>query len=98
MNINIWLIICLILTTASIIAVAVYLVFALIQLKKTAKEMEETFSRANYELDKINKVSEKVASVTDKFAAPLVSASTVIYYIFSAFKKRKKGCKEEDNV
>jgi uncharacterized protein YoxC len=95
MNISIWLIICLVLATASIVAVAVYLILVLIQLKKTAKGMEETLARVNYELDMVNKVSDKVANVTDKLSAPLVSAGTVLYYIFSSFKKRKNRCKGE---
>ena len=98
MNINIWLIICLVFATASIVAVAVYVIFVLIQLKKTAKEIEETFSKVNHELEMFNKVSDKVVSVTEKFSAPLVSAGTALYYIFSTFKKKKNGCKEGKNV
>ena len=90
MNINIWLIICLILVTLSIVAVAVYVIFTLIQLRKTAHEMEETLSRVNCELDMVNKVSSKVVDMTEKLSAPLISAGTVLYYIFSSFKKRKK--------
>lgn len=98
MNINIWLIICLVLATASIVAVAVYLIFVLIQVKNTAKEMERTLSKVNSELDMVNKVSGKVVNITEKMSAPLVSAGTVLYYIFSSFKKKKDRCQEEKNV
>lgn len=60
--------------------------------------MEETLSRVNYELDMVNKVSEKVTGAAEKFSTPLISAGTVLYYIFSSLKKRKNGCKEEKNV
>ncbi|MCL1972827.1 MAG: DUF948 domain-containing protein [Endomicrobia bacterium] len=93
MNISIWLIICLILATASIVAVAVYLIIVLIQLKKTTKEMEVTLSKVNSELDMINKVSGKVVNITEKLSNPFISAGAVLYYIFSSFKKKKDGCK-----
>jgi hypothetical protein len=67
-------------------------------LKKTAKEVEEAFSKVNYELDILNKVSGKVFTFTEKVSAPLISAGTAVCYIFSAFKKRKNGNKEEKNV
>jgi uncharacterized protein YoxC len=86
------------LATVSIVAVAVYLIIVLIQLKKTVKEMEGTLSRVNAELDMVNKVSGKVVNITEKLSNPLISACTVLYYIFSSFKKRKGGCKEEKNV
>ena len=93
MNINIWLIICLILITSSIVAVAVYLIIVLIQLKKTTKEMEVALSKVNGELDMINKVSGKVVNITEKLSNPFISAGAVLYYIFSSFKKKKDGCK-----
>lgn len=99
MNINIWMTICLFLATASLIAVAVYLIFTLIQLKKTAKEMEETFSKINKDLEIFNKVSGTIVGITEKFSSPLISAVAAIYYFFSAFSgKKKSGRKEEKNV
>jgi uncharacterized protein YoxC len=86
------------LTAASIAAVAVYLIFALRQLTKAAKEIEEAASKVNHDIDVFNKISGKAAAVTEKLAAPLISAGMVIYYVFSAFRKRKNGSKEEKNV
>ena len=98
MNINIWLIVCLVLTTVSIVAVSVYLIFLLAQFKKTAEEMEKTLLKVNNELDIVNKVSGKVVNITEKLSTPLISAGTILYYIFSSLKKRKNMRKEEKNV
>ena len=99
MNINIWMTICLFLATASSVAVAVYLIFTLIQLKKTAKEMEETFSKINKDLEVFNKVSGTIAGITEKFSSPLLSVGAAVYYFFSAFTgKKKNGGKEEKNM
>ena len=99
MNINIWMTICLIAAAVSVVAVSVYLILALIQLKKTAKEAEKTFAKINGELDTLNRVSGKVADITGKFSAPVFSAAATVYYLFSAFAgKRKGGNKGGKNV
>ena len=75
--------------TVAVIAVSVYLILLLIQLKRTAEEMHGTLARVNKELDAVSKVSGKIVNFTERLTSPLVSAGTVIYYIFSFLKKKK---------
>ena len=98
MNANLF-IICLIIVTAAVVACAVYLIVTLIQIKKASKEMEEALRKVNTELDYVNKVSGKVADITEKISSPIISAASVLFYAVSAIKERRKNrCKGEDNV
>lgn len=96
MNFNSWIIICIVLSTIALIAVAVYLIIALLQIRRTAKEMEESLKRVNTELDMLNKVSGKVLSMTEKISSPLMSAFSVLFYIFSGNKSKRKNADREE--
>ncbi|MCA6071916.1 MAG: hypothetical protein LE168_06140 [Endomicrobium sp.] len=80
---------------ASVVAVSVvvgvvYLVSALIQIKKTAIELESAMRKLSNELDIVNKVSGRVVSITEKLASPVVSAFSFLFHIVSSINKRKK--------
>jgi len=71
------------------VVVSVYLVIALIQLKKTSKELELALRKVNTELDLVNKVSDKVVTITGKISSPVISAASIIFYILSGMKSKK---------
>lgn len=96
MNFNTWIIICMVLSTIALIVVAVYLIITLIQIKKTAEEMEESFKRVNTELAVVNKISGKVVSMTEKISTPLISAFSLLFYIFSGSRSKRKNSSEEE--
>ena len=99
MNMSVWLTVCFLLVTAAVILVAVYLVITLWQIKNTAKVMEHTLLKVNGELDTVGKVSDKVLDITGKLSNPLISAGSVLFYILSNIRSRKKNRrKEEENV
>lgn len=85
-----------VLSTIALIVVAVYLIITLIQIKKTAEEMEESFKRVNTELAVVNKISGKVVSMTEKISAPLISAFSLLFYIFSGSRSKRKNSSEEE--
>jgi uncharacterized protein YoxC len=95
MILNLWFTIALVLTMLSLIAVSIYLITALVQIKKTAKEAEMVLQKINVELAVVNKVSGKVSDIADKVSAPLLSAVSVLAYIISGIAKKKKKCVEE---
>jgi uncharacterized protein YoxC len=74
----------------SVVVWAVYLVSVLIQIKKTAIELESAMRELSSELDIVNKVSGKVVSITEKLASPVVSAFSFLFHIVSSINKRKK--------
>jgi hypothetical protein len=79
----------------SLIAVSAYLIVVLIQIKKTAREAEMVLQKVNVELAVVNKVSGKVADITDKVSAPVLSVISALVYIVSGVVKKKKKCGEE---
>jgi hypothetical protein len=71
----------------------------LIQIKKTSKEAEDALKKINTELDHINKISGKVADITEKISSPLTSAASILFYVISGIKERRKNrCKGGDDV
>jgi hypothetical protein len=79
----------------SIIAISIvigvaYLVFVLVKISKTALEIEVAISKVNTELDLVNKVSCKVASITEKVSNPVVSMISLLFYVISNINKKKK--------
>ena len=87
---NSLIIICAVLITAVAVACAVYLILALIQMRKTAKEMESALKKVNHELELVNKVSDTVADIGEKFSAPVISALSAVFYILTGLKSKKK--------
>lgn len=99
MNFNLGIFICLVVLTLAVVFVAVYLIISLIQIKKTAREIECAFEKINTELEIVNKVSDKVANISEKLSSPLISIGSILFYILSGIKPRRKNkCKEEENV
>ncbi|MCL2334845.1 MAG: hypothetical protein FWC57_02155 [Endomicrobia bacterium] len=91
--------VCLILLTAAALACAVYLILALIQIKRASKELEEALKKVNTELEYVNKISGKVADITDKISSPVMSAASLLFYAISGIKERRKNRrKEQENV
>lgn len=96
MNLNVWIIVSLILLVIAAIFVAVYLILTLIQIKKTAREMEETFQRLNIELGTVNRISEKVSDFADKLSAPVISGLSLLMFILNRSKRKKEMQGGED--
>ncbi|MCA6069853.1 MAG: hypothetical protein LE180_01850 [Endomicrobium sp.] len=74
----------------SVVVGAVYLVSALIQVKKTAIELESAMRKLSTKLDIVSKVSDKVVSIKEKLASPVVSAFSLLFHIVSSINKRRK--------
>jgi len=64
-------------------------------MKKTAREAEQVLAKVNADLEVVNKVTTKVAEVTDKISSPMIAAASAIFYVITAIKKKRKGCGEE---
>ncbi|MDR0723823.1 MAG: hypothetical protein LBF23_01390 [Endomicrobium sp.] len=74
----------------SVLIGVVYFILTLVQIRKTALEIEVAISKVNIELDLVNKVSCKVASITEKISTPVVSVISLLFYAISSINKKKK--------
>ncbi|MDR2617052.1 MAG: hypothetical protein LBC22_04525, partial [Endomicrobium sp.] len=72
-------------------------VLTLIKIRKAAVEIEVAATKINVELDLINKVSYKVASITEKVSYPVVSMISLFFYAVSSINKKKKQVQGEKN-
>ncbi|MDR1418448.1 MAG: hypothetical protein LBI80_04770 [Endomicrobium sp.] len=78
----------------SIVVGVIYFILTLVQVRKTALEIEIAVSKVNTELDLVNKLSCKVASITEKVSSPVVSMISLLFYVISSINKKNK-CKEK---
>jgi uncharacterized protein YoxC len=90
------IIIALALIAVSVTVGTVFLIIALIKVKKVAVELENALHKLNSELDVVNRVSSKVVSLTEKISSPVISAVSLIFYALSSVNKRKKKTGEEN--
>jgi len=88
MIINLWFTIALIIVMIAFVAMAVCWVVALAFVIKAAKEAGDA-------LEKVNKVSGKIADITDRMSSPLMSAVSVAGYVLSSIAKKKRRCRED---
>jgi uncharacterized protein YoxC len=88
--IELLLIIAVCVITVSIVIGVVYLVNMSIRINKTATELENAIHKINTWLDSINKISDRVASITGKLKSPVTSAIYFLFYIFSSINKSKR--------
>ncbi|MDR1523342.1 MAG: hypothetical protein LBS29_05275 [Endomicrobium sp.] len=84
------LIIVLSIIAISVVIGVVYFILALAQIKKTAIEIEMAAKKINIELDLVNKVSCKVASISEKMSSPVASIISLLFYAVSSINKKKK--------
>ncbi|MDR0956478.1 MAG: hypothetical protein LBL77_01230 [Endomicrobium sp.] len=84
------LIIVVILLGISILAVVFCLVITLVQIKRATKEFELVMRKINNELGFVTKLSDKVASIIEKFSSPIISFVSLLFCIISNINKRKK--------
>jgi uncharacterized protein YoxC len=90
------IVIALILIAISVTVGTVFLIIALVKVRKAAGELEKALHKLNSELDIVSKVSSKVISLTEKISSPVVSAVSLIFYALSIINKRKKQAGEEN--
>jgi uncharacterized protein YoxC len=86
-------IIIVILIGISVVAATVFLIIVLIHIKKTVKEFENTIRKINSDLDFINKIPDKFASVKGKLLSLAISVFSILYYTISGIIKNRKGRK-----
>lgn len=72
---NTILIICAIILTFLFSIGIVYLVLALIQIRKTAKEAQVLFQALNKEIDSVNRITYGVTMFFKNFCSPLINLS-----------------------
>jgi len=75
----------------SIIVGTIYLIITLVQIRKTAREVENTVKKVNIELDFVNRTSNKFMLICGKFSSLLTSVSSILFYAFSKIIKNKRG-------
>jgi uncharacterized protein YoxC len=90
------IIIALVLIAVSVTVGIVFLIIALVKVKKVAVELENALHKLNSELDVVSRVSSKVVSLTEKISSPVISAVSLIFYALSSVNKRKKKTGEEN--
>ncbi|MDR1474859.1 MAG: hypothetical protein LBS38_04195 [Endomicrobium sp.] len=90
------IIIALALIAVSVTVGTVFLIIALLKVRRAAIELEKALHKLNSELDVVRRVSSKVASLTEKISSPVVSAVSLIFYALSSVNKRKKQTEEEN--
>ena len=90
------IVIALILIAISVTVGTVFLIIALVKVRKAAGELEKALHKLNSELDVVSRVSSKVISLTEKISSPVVSAVSLIFYALSSVNKRKKQTGEEN--
>ena len=95
MILNVWFTILLILVMAAFIAALIYIVITLVQIKRTARQAELVLQKINNDLDVLNKVSGKVADITEKFSAPVISVFSALFHIVSSIVKKNKRRSED---
>jgi hypothetical protein len=78
----------------SLVVGVVYFILTLVQIRKTALKIEVAINRVNIELDLVNKISCKVASITERVSTPIVSMISLLFYAISGINKKNK-CKEK---
>jgi hypothetical protein len=89
------LIIAILLAVLSIVAGTIYFIITLIQIKKTARELENVMQGISVELDILTKISGKGALIIEKLSSPIISIVSVLFYVLSFINKRKNKCKGE---
>jgi hypothetical protein len=87
------IVIALTLIAVSVTVGTVFLIIALVKVRKVAGELEKALHKLNSELDIVSRVSSKVISLTEKISSPAVS---LIFYALSSVNKRKKQTGEEN--
>jgi glycerate kinase len=95
MILNVWFTVLLALVMTALIAALVYIIIALIQIRKTARQAELVLQKVNDDLAVVNKVSGKVADITEKVSAPVISVISALYYIVSSVVKKNKRRPED---
>ncbi|MDR2399385.1 MAG: hypothetical protein LBD61_03005 [Endomicrobium sp.] len=90
------IIIALALIAVSVTVETVFLIIALLKVRRAAIELEKALHKLNSELDVVRRVSSKVASLTEKISSPVVSAVSLIFYALSSVNKRRKQTEEEN--
>ena len=90
MILNVWFTILLVLVMAAFVAALIYVIVALVQIKRTARQAELVLQKINDDLAVVNKVSVKVADITEKVSAPVISVFSALYYIISSISKKNK--------
>ena len=89
---NTIIVVCAVLFTVAVIVAVVFLVNTLLQIKKTAKQVEILLSNLNQEMSVISRITDTVSSFVNIFASPWVKAGSWCAGVVSAFQaKRKKG-------
>jgi uncharacterized protein YoxC len=77
----------------SVVAATIFLIIALIYIKRTVKEFENTIRKINADLDFINKIPNGFASIRGKLLSLVISVFSILYYTISGIIKSKKGRK-----
>jgi uncharacterized protein YoxC len=92
------LIIVILLAALYIVAGTIYFIITLIQIKKTAKELENVMQGISAELDIPAKISSKGALIIEKLSSPIISIVSVLFYVLSCINKRKNIRKFSEEV
>ena len=93
MDLNTTIIICIILFTLTVVVTAIFLIRTLIQVKKTAGELEDALQKVNKEMDVISDISGKVANITKNLSSPVVAAVSALA---TAFFRKKSRCSSQE--
>jgi uncharacterized protein YoxC len=85
------LLVCIVLLTVAAIISVVYFVIAMNQVTRTAKKLEETLDRTNYELDSVHRISSRFLEIADLFPKTWMKVATAVLPVVTSFvlKKRK---------
>jgi uncharacterized protein YoxC len=90
------IVIALSLIAISMMVGTVFLIIALVKVRKVAGELEKALHKLNSELDVVSRVSNKIISLTEKISSPVVSVISLIFYALSNANKRKNQTGEEN--
>ena len=72
----------------SVFVGTIYMIITLVQIKKTAREVENTVKKINIELDFINRTSSKFTSICRRFSSLFTSVSSILFYALSKIIKK----------
>ena len=103
LQMNTFLGLCLVIITAAITALVIYLIQVLIQLKKATESMDKLIKKVSVELENVEDTIETISNVSrtiGKFGTPVISALGLIMGILKGVNivrnKKNKGKGDDD--
>lgn len=94
---NTVLVVCAVVLTIAILVAIVFLVRALVQIRRTARQAEILLNNLNQEMNLVGRITDTISSFVDMFTSPWVKVGSWVAGIASALHtKHKKEAKESE--